>query len=249
MQNSEKVNFGYESVTKDEKTKRVGAVFDSVATRYDLMNNLMSFGIHHLWKKLTIELAHVRPKQVILDLASGTGDLAIKLAEKVGNTGHVIAADINKSMLKIGRARLIDKGFLNQVTYVEANAEALPLESNTVDMIFMAFGLRNVTDKVKALSSMFRVCKPGGKLIILEFTNPQNPLVKSIYDWYSFKVLPLLGKFVADDEASYKYLAESIRVHPTPEVLKNMIENAGFEDCTYTLWTQGVVAMHVAYKY
>src|SRR3990167_284521 len=249
MQNSEKVNFGYESVTKDEKTKRVGAVFDSVATRYDLINNLMSFGIHHLWKKLTIELAHVRPKQVILDLASGTGDLAIKLAEKVGNTGHVIAADINKSMLKIGRARLIDKVFLNQVTYVEANAEALPLESNTVDMIFMAFGLRNVTDKVKALSSMFRVCKPGGKLIILEFTNPQNPLVKSIYDWYSFKVLPLLGKFVADDEASYKYLAESIRVHPTPEVLKNMIENAGFEDCTYTLWTQGVVAMHVAYKY
>jgi demethylmenaquinone methyltransferase / 2-methoxy-6-polyprenyl-1,4-benzoquinol methylase len=242
-------HFGFEKVTPQEKTKRVEEVFKSVAERYDLMNNLMSFGIHHLWKKLTIELSGVRPGQTILDLAGGSGDLTRLLAKKVGQKGHVILADINAAMLTVGRDRLIDEGLCNQITYLQANAEALPLEERSVDAIFIAFGLRNVTDQMKALVSMYRTCKPGGRLFVLEFTNPSHPVVKQLYDWYSFQVLPRMGKWVANDDASYRYLAESIRMHPSPEKLKSMIEASGFEDCRYKLLSAGVVALHTAYKY
>lgn len=242
-------HFGFETVTSEEKTKRVTEVFKSVAGRYDVMNNLMSFGIHHLWKKLTIEQSGVRPGQTILDLAGGSGDLTRLLAKKVGQKGHVILADINAAMLAVGRDRLIDEGLFSQITCLQANAETLPLDERSVDAIFIAFGLRNVTDQMKALQSMYRTCKPGGKLFVLEFTNPEHPLVKRLYDWYSFQVLPRMGKWIANDEASYRYLAESIRMHPLPEKMKNMIEASGFEDCKYTLLSAGIVALHTAYKY
>ena len=241
--------FGYEKVTQAEKTKKVGQVFTSVAERYDLMNNVMSFGIHHLWKKLTIACAGVREGQTILDLAGGSGDLTRLLAKKVGKKGHVILADMNASMLAVGRNRLLDAGMMNQITFLQANAEALPIEKCAVDAVFIAFGLRNVSDQLKALQSMYRVCKPGARLFVLEFTNPKHPLISQIYDWYSFQGLTRLGKWLADDEASYRYLAESIRMHPSPEKLQSMIEQAGFEDCRFTLMSAGVVALHTAYKY
>lgn len=244
-----KTDFGYEKVTLDEKTKRVGKVFTSVAGRYDLMNNLMSLGIHHLWKRYAVDSAHIRKGQTVLDLAGGSGDLTRLLAKKVGLDGQVVLADINAAMLAVGRNRLTDEGILKPVSYLQATAEALPLMSNKFDAVFIAFGLRNVSNKQKALASMYRVCKPGGRMVVLEFTQPQQPIVKQVYDWYSFEVLPRLGEWVAGDAASYRYLSESIRMHPAPDVLKAMIEEAGFEDCSYELLTAGVVALHVAYKY
>lgn len=242
-------HFGFQSVAWDEKEKKVGEVFHSVAKNYDLMNDLMSMGIHRLWKHFTVELSRVRAGQVVLDLAGGSGDLSRLLCQKVGRTGHVILADINAAMLGVGRNRLLDEGLHNNVDFVQANAQCLPFADNSFHCITMGFGLRNVTDKEAALKSMFRVCKPGGKVMILEFSTPILPGLKPTYDWYSFNILPKVGQLFAQDAASYQYLAESIRMHPTQDELKDLIEKAGFEDCHYHNLSGGIVALHIAYKY
>jgi demethylmenaquinone methyltransferase / 2-methoxy-6-polyprenyl-1,4-benzoquinol methylase len=242
-------HFGYSSVAWDEKEKKVAEVFHSVAKNYDLMNDLMSLGIHHLWKRYTVELSQVRPGQVVLDLAGGSGDLTRLLAKRVGDTGRVVLADINSAMLQVGRDRLLDEGLYKNIAFVQGNAQCLPFADQSFHCITMGFGLRNVTDKDEALRSMYRVCKPGGKLMVLEFSSPQFPGLKPVYDWYSFTIMPKIGKLFAQDEASYQYLAESIRMHPNQETLKKMIENAGFEDCRYHNLSGGIVALHIAYKY
>ncbi|STX50024.1 ubiquinone/menaquinone biosynthesis methyltransferase [Legionella busanensis] len=242
-------HFGFTPVAWHEKEKKVGAVFQSVAKNYDLMNDLMSLGIHRLWKRFTVELSQVKSGQAVLDLAGGSGDLTRLLSQKVGDQGHVVLADINAAMLSVGREKLINIGLVNNITYVQANAEILPFHNNSFHCITIAFGLRNVTNKEAALRSMFRVCKPGGKLLILEFSMPNVPGLKTIYDWYSFNILPKLGQFIAHDADSYKYLAESIRMHPSQENLKKLIEDAGFEDCQYLNLSGGIVALHIAYKY
>jgi len=243
----ESTHFGYETVPLEEKAQRVKGVFDSVASRYDLMNDLMSVGLHRLWKRFTIEHAAIRRGQAVLDLAGGTGDLARKFASEVGSSGHVVLADINASMLRQGRSRLIDAGVAGNLSITQVDAESLPFAASSFDCITIAFGLRNVTGKETALASMLRVLKPGGKLLILEFSKPSNA-IKPAYDLYSFKVLPLLGKLVADDEASYRYLAESIRMHPGQESLLEMMRDAGFERCRYHNLAGGIVALHVGYK-
>ena len=242
-------HFGFESVAWDEKEKKVGAVFQSVAKNYDLMNNLMSLGIHHLWKRFTVELSQVRQGQFILDLAGGSGDLTRLLSKKTGPKGMVILADINAAMLNVGRNRLLDQGLYSNIDFAQANAQALPFADNSFHCITIGFGLRNVTDKDEALRSMYRVCKPGGKVMVLEFSTPTLPGLKPVYDWYSFQVLPKIGQLFAQDAESYQYLAESIRMHPTQEGLKAMIERAGFEDCHYHNLSGGIVALHIAYKY
>ena len=242
-------HFGFQSVAWDEKEKKVGAVFHSVAKNYDLMNDLMSAGVHRLWKRFTIELSRVRTGQAVLDLAGGSGDLTRLLCQKVGPKGHVILADINDAMLSVGRDRLLDEGLHANINYVQANAECLPFKDNRFDCITMAFGLRNVTDKAAALRSIFRVCKPGGKVMILEFSTPTFPGLKPAYDWYSFNILPKIGQLFAADAESYQYLAESIRMHPPQDTLQSMIEQAGFEDCHYHNLSGGIVALHIAYKY
>ncbi len=242
-------HFGFESVAWDEKEKKVGAVFQSVAKNYDLMNDLMSLGIHRLWKYFTVELTQLRAGQFVLDLAGGSGDLTRLLSKKVGSTGQVILADINAAMLGVGRSRLLDEGLNDNIRYIQANAESLPFNNNHFHCITMGFGLRNVTDKERALNSIFRVCKPGGKIMILEFSTPNQDSLKQIYDWYSFNILPKIGQLFANDSASYQYLAESIRMHPTQDDLKHMIEQAGFEDCYYHNLNGGIVALHIAYKY
>lgn len=247
-QNKE-THFGFSSVAWEEKEKKVNAVFESVASNYDLMNNVMSLGIHHLWKWLTIQRAAIQSGQQVLDLAGGSGDLTQRLSEKVGSRGRVVLADINAAMLAVGRNRMLDAGLSANIDFVQANAETLPFVNNRFHCIIMGFGLRNVTNQSKALHSMYRVCKPGGKLIILEFSQPVIPGFKTLYDWYSFAVLPKLGRWIANDEASYRYLAESIRMHPPQEGLKKIIEQAGFEDCHYTNLSGGIVAVHIAYKY
>ena len=209
----------------------------------------MSMGIHHLWKRFTIELSQVRPGQSVLDLAGGSGDLTRLLAKRVGETGQVILADINAAMLNVGRDRLLNEGLFKNINFVQGNAQCLPFVDNSFHCITMGFGLRNVTDKEKALQSMYRVCKPGGKVMVLEFSTPTLPGLKSVYDWYSFNILPKIGKLFAQDEASYQYLAESIRMHPNQPALKKMIEDAGFEDCQYHNLSGGIVALHIAYKY
>ena len=244
-----KTHFGFQSVPWEEKEKKVGAVFHSVAKRYDVMNDLMSLGIHRLWKHFTVALSRVHTGQSVLDLAGGSGDLTRLLCQKVGATGRVVLADINDAMLAVGRDRLLDEGFSHNICYVQANAEALPFLDNSFHCVTMGFGLRNVTDKNAALRSMFRVCKPGGKVMVLEFSMPSSPTLVSLYDWYSFHVLPRIGTLFAGDSESYQYLAESIRMHPLPEELKQMMEQAGFEDCYYHNLSGGIVALHVAYKY
>jgi demethylmenaquinone methyltransferase/2-methoxy-6-polyprenyl-1,4-benzoquinol methylase len=237
-------HFGFKNVPVDDKVDHVRGVFDSVATRYDIMNDLMSAGLHRLWKRHTINEAAARPGHTILDLAGGTGDLALKFARQVGPQGHVVLADINAAMLEQGRRRLIDAGVAGNLTIAQVNAEDLPFDDSSFDRITMAFGLRNVTDKEAALKSIFRVLKAGGKALILEFSQPSKA-VKPAYDLYSFKVLPLIGKIIARDEDSYQYLAESIRMHPDQETLLDMMKNAGFERCRYQNLAAGVVALHI----
>ncbi len=241
-------HFGYQEVPVDEKVGRVAEVFHSVAAKYDVMNDLMSGGIHRLWKRITIESSGARAGQQILDIAGGTGDLTRRFAEIVGPSGKVVLADINDSMLKVGRDKLINKGVAGNVEYVQANAECLPFEDNTFDIITIAFGLRNVTDKDAALRSMNRVLKPGGKLMVLEFSKTNNPLMTKVYDFYSFNILPKMGEIIANDAESYRYLAESIRMHPDQETLKGMMDNAGFVQTRYRNLTQGVVALHTGIK-
>lgn len=245
-ENGDTTHFGYQTVGTEEKAGLVRDVFDSVATRYDLMNDLMSGGMHRLWKRYTIEQAAVRPGQAVLDLAGGTGDLALKFSGLVGDHGLVVLADINRAMLQQGRRRLVDKGASGNVTIAQVDAESLPFASGSFDCLTIAFGLRNVTEKQKALESMHRVLKPGGKVMILEFSQPAE-LIKPAYDLYSFKVLPALGKLVAQDADSYQYLAESIRVHPDQETLLGMMQDAGFERCRYHNLMAGVVALHIGY--
>ena len=240
-------HFGYETVPVTEKAGRVRGVFDSVASRYDVMNDLMSGGLHRLWKRYTIDQAAVRRGQTVLDLAGGTGDLAQRFVQQTGDTGRVVLADINHAMLVQGRRRLIDAGASANLSIAQVDAEALPFASGTFDCVTMAFGLRNVTDQSAALASIFRVLKPGGKLLVLEFSRPTEAL-KPAYDFYSFNILPLMGKVVADDEDSYRYLAESIRMHPDQQTLLGMMETAGFERCRYDNLTGGIVALHVGYK-
>ncbi|AUU22880.1 bifunctional demethylmenaquinone methyltransferase/2-methoxy-6-polyprenyl-1,4-benzoquinol methylase UbiE [Aeromonas caviae] len=242
-------HFGYKTVAATEKETLVAGVFHSVAAKYDLMNDLMSFGIHRLWKRFTIDCSGVRKGQKVLDLAGGTGDLTAKFSRIVGETGQVVLADINDSMLKVGRDKLRNLGVVNNVSYVQANAEALPFPDNHFDVITIGFGLRNVTDKDKALASMFRVLKPGGRLLVLEFSKPVSEVIAKLYDLYSFKLLPKMGEIVANDSESYKYLAESIRMHPDQQTLAGMMENVGFEQVEFYNLTQGVVALHRGYKF
>jgi demethylmenaquinone methyltransferase/2-methoxy-6-polyprenyl-1,4-benzoquinol methylase len=241
-------HFGYETVDAKEKAGRVAGVFHSVAGNYDLMNDLMSAGIHRLWKHMTIEMSGVRKGHKVLDIAGGTGDLAAKFSKIVGSEGSVVLADINESMLKVGRDRLIDRGITENVTFSQADAQYLPFPDDTFDVITIAFGLRNVTDKDMALRSMLRVLKPGGKLLILEFSKPTSSLLSKIYDTYSFNVLPQLGKVFANDSDSYKYLAESIRMHPDQSTLLQMLNSAGFENTDFHNMTGGVVALHRGIK-
>lgn len=246
---SDNTHFGFKTVAETEKEHLVADVFHSVAEKYDLMNDLMSFGIHRLWKRFTIDCAGVRPGQKILDLAGGTGDLTAKFSRLVGDSGEVVLADINDSMLKVGREKLRNKGLVNNIRYVQANAEALPFPDNYFDLITIGFGLRNVTHKKQALASMYRALKPGGRLLVLEFSKPTNVVMSKLYDFYSFKVLPKMGQLVAKDSDSYQYLAESIRMHPDQETLKGMMETVGFEQVTYHNLTQGVVALHRGFKF
>ncbi len=246
---SDKTHFGYRTVETEQKQQLVGAVFDSVAEKYDVMNDLMSFGIHRLWKQYTINQCGVRAGQSALDLAGGTGDLAAKLSQRVGPEGSVVLADINASMLEVGRDRLIDRGLVSNVHYTLANAEALPFADSSFDCITIAFGLRNVTDKQAALNSMYKTLKPGGRALILEFSKPVLPLLSKAYDAYSFTALPALGRLVVGDAESYKYLAESIRQHPDQETLMGMMQTAGFERCDYHNLTGGIVALHRGFKF
>ena len=250
MQNKQKTtHFGYQEVPVDEKVERVTKVFHSVAAQYDLMNDLMSLGIHRIWKKFAINTCNLQKGHTVLDLAGGTADLTAKISPIVGDNGKVFLADINIEMLKVGKSRLLDKGLFNNINIVQANAECLPFPDNYFDRIIIGFGLRNVTDKDKALRSMFACLKPGGKLIILEFSTPTLAPIRKIYDTYSFKLLPKIGKVVAKDEESYRYLAESIRMHPDQETLKTMMTEAGFEDIKYNNLSAGIVAVHTGYKY
>ena len=245
----ETTHFGFTTVAKDEKVAKVAEVFHSVAAKYDIMNDLMSGGVHRVWKRFTIDCSGVRPGHKVLDLAGGTGDLTAKFSRIVGETGQVILADINNSMLNVGRDKLRDMGIVGNVNYVQANAEELPFPDDFFDCITISFGLRNVTDKDKALRSMFRVLKPGGRLLVLEFSKPIIEPLSKIYDAYSFHLLPKMGELIANDAESYRYLAESIRMHPDQETLKSMMEDAGFEQANYYNLTGGIVALHRGYKF
>lgn len=247
--NNDKTHFGYQTVDSAAKAGMVGQVFDSVAAKYDVMNDLMSFGVHRLWKRFTVSQAAVRRGQVVLDLAGGTGDLAGQFSAAVGKDGLVVLGDINNAMLNTGRDKLIDHGRIGNIEYAQLNAEYLPFEDDTFDCITMAFGLRNVTDKERALASMQRVLKPGGKLLVLEFSKPVLPLLSKAYDAYSFSALPLMGKLIANDAESYRYLAESIRMHPDQDTLQGMMDDAGFGRTGYHNLTGGVVALHKGYKF
>ncbi|SFR53440.1 bifunctional demethylmenaquinone methyltransferase/2-methoxy-6-polyprenyl-1,4-benzoquinol methylase UbiE [Thiomicrospira sp. ALE5] len=249
QQDHNTIDFGFSQVPLNEKVKKVKGVFDSVADNYDLMNDVMSMGIHRLWKQQTIALSGVRPGMTVLDLAGGTGDLSLAMAKKVGKTGTVVLADINESMLRVGRDRLIDAGVGSQVKFNVANAEALSFPDNHFDVVTMAFGLRNVTHKDQALAEIYRVLKPGGQALILEFSKVHSPLLSQAYDVYSFKILPKMGKLIAKDEASYQYLAESIRMHPDQDTLKQMMLDAGFDRASYMNMTGGIVALHRGWKF
>ena len=243
------VDFGYERVTPSEKAERVRGVFDSVAGKYDLMNDLMSGGLHRLWKRFALAQTGLRPGMRALDVAAGTGDLGLALARQVGPAGRVVLTDINEQMLAIGRDRLLDAGIVGHAACVVADAERLPFRDASFDCVTIGFGLRNVTDKPAALASMRRVLRPGGRLLVLEFSKPVIDALKPAYDAYSFNVLPALGRLVAGDEASYRYLAESIRMHPDQETLAGLMRDAGLEDCRWHNLAGGVVALHLGFAY
>lgn len=242
-------HFGYRNVREEDKSSLVAEVFRSVAPKYDLMNDLMSLGMHRLWKKFTINQAALRPGHRLLDVASGTGDLAKAFAKVVGPTGKVVMTDINEAMLQVGRDRLIDAGIIGNVECVLADAEQLPFANDDFDCVTIAFGLRNVTNKLNALKSMYRVLKPGGKLLVLEFSKPPSPILSKLYDAYSFNIIPKMGQLVTNDKDSYQYLVESIRMHPDQETLKAMMQEAGFESVNYFNLNGGIVALHKGYKY
>ena len=246
-ENNKTTSFGFKTVSEEEKTEKVKQVFDSVATNYDLMNDLMSMGVHRLWKRFMLSQTGLKMGMKALDVAGGTGDIAALLREQVGESGLVVMTDINPSMLKEGRSRLLDREKLKNIQVVQCDAEQLPFDDDHFDCVTIAFGLRNVTVKDNALKSMFRVLKPGGKLLILEFSKP-NEMLSPAYDIYSFNILPALGEWVANDRESYQYLAESIRVHPDQEKLEQMILSAGFDRAEYRNLTGGIVALHIGYK-
>ncbi len=248
MEENDSTDFGFKTVSKNEKADLVADIFNSVADRYDLMNDLMSAGIHRIWKRFTIELSGVREGDSVLDIAGGTGDLAIKFADIVGLEGKVLLADINESMLRVGRDKLVNKGWRKNISFVQADAQKLPFPDSSFECITIAFGLRNVTDKLDALKSMYRALKPGGRLLILEFSKPKNQLLGKAYDSYSFHILPLMGKIVVNNSDSYKYLAESIRMHPDQDALQRLVEEAGFSSCDYYNMTGGIVAVHRGVK-
>ncbi len=245
--NPQTTHFGYREVSEPEKTQLVGQVFDSVATRYDLMNDLMSGGLHRIWKAFAIQVAGARPGERVLDVAAGTGDLSRALAARVGHQGLVVASDINGAMLGLGRDRLIDSGS-ESVTAVQADAERLPFPDNAFDLVTIGFGLRNVTHKDRALASFWRVLKPGGRCLVLEFSKPHSRLLSRLYDAYSFAVVPKIGRLVAHDEGSYQYLVESIRKHPDQQGLRDLMADAGFERVDHWNLAGGIVALHRGYK-
>ena len=244
----ENTHFGYKTILSKNKASYVAGVFDSVAKKYDVMNDIMSGGVHRIWKHITVEISRVKPGQKVLDVAGGTGDLAARFAKRVGPSGHVVLSDINQSMLDVGRDRLIDKGLVKNISYVLADAQMLPFQDDSFDIVSIGFGLRNVTDKDRALISMRRVLRPGGKLLILEFSKPYSDIISKLYDEYSFKIIPKLGKLFANDEGSYKYLAESIRVHPDQEALKQMVQKAGLLNVEYINMSGGIAAIHMGIK-
>ena len=255
MSKKEQTHFGYETIDSEEKEGRVGAVFDSVAGKYDLMNDVMSAGIHRAWKNWYVWQTGVKPGEAVLDLAAGTGDITLRLAKRMRGKGagadiegRLVSSDINAAMLKIGEERLTNKGWLKNLEFVIANAEALPFEDNSFDLITMAFGLRNVTHQDKALAEMARVLKPGGRVLVLEFSRPKNAVINRFYDWYSFTFLPKMGALIAKDADSYQYLAESIRMHPPQEELKAMFAATGLVDCEYQNLSNGIVAIHKGVK-
>lgn len=242
-------DFGFKQVDPNEKQKLVNEVFDSVASRYDLMNDLMSGGIHRLWKRLAISHCQIRPQHHVLDVATGSGDLACLIAPRLNQQGSLTLSDINANMLQLAKNRLIDKGHIENIDFAQANAECLPFKDNAFDRVIISFGLRNVPDKNKALRSFYRVLKPGGRLIVLEFSHTRVPGLSRLYDAYSFHVLPFIGKWIANDSESYRYLAESIRMHPDQENLKTQVLEAGFDSCEYYNLTGGIVAIHKGLKY
>ena len=248
MMSTDSTDFGFRRVAVEEKAKLVRGVFDSVAGKYDLMNDLMSFGIHRLWKRITLSRTGLRPGMRALDLAGGTGDLSAGMLKQVGRDGLVVLSDINAQMLSRGRDRLINDGFGAEAQSAQVNAEMIPFADNSFDAVTIGFGLRNVTHKDKALAEMLRVLKPGGRALVLEFSHPRHDLMKKVYDLYSFKALPLMGKLVAGDAESYQYLAESIRMHPDQDTLKGMMEAAGFMRCDYLNMSDGIVALHWGFK-
>lgn len=243
------VDFGFKEVPYEDKARHVAGVFSSVAQNYDVMNDVMSMGIHRYWKRYAIAGTALNPGSVVLDLAGGSGDLSALIAKRVGPDGRVFLTDINPQMLEVGRRRLIDQGFAKSVNYVLVDAERIPFPDNFFDCITIGFGLRNVTDKERALKSMYRVLRPGGNLMVLEFSKPTSSVLSKLYDFYSFQMLPRFGAWIAKDAESYRYLAESIRMHPDQETLKQMIQEQGFEDCRYKNLNGGIVAIHRAFKY
>lgn len=242
-------DFGYERISIADKSTRVGEVFRSVADRYDLMNDLMSFGIHRLWKRFAVGMMGLRSGQRILDVAGGTGDLTLLLARGVKAQGRVVLVDINEAMLQVGRQKCLDRGIVDPIEYVQADAESLPFGNDYFDGVCIGFGLRNVTDKPAALGEMYRVIKPGGRVLILEFAKPTMQWLEKLYDAYSFGVLPWLGKIICNDSASYRYLVESIRLHPDQGTLQKLMESVGFSHCDYHNLTGGIVSLHKGFKF